>query len=336
MGKTSILNKFEDIAKINNCLTIKISNYEGNVKDILEFSDFIILNIQRELISKNIASKNIESLMKWIKSLTPTLTIRGVSITLEKKQVIQELLRERLQDIWNKCKDIYGAIVILIDEAESLENIWALTFLREVFQRVESNANYMLVLAGKFNFPERMSESFSPLNRFFPAQRLRILYPEDISKYLKNRLSDTNVTITKDAESITTKKSEGHPYVLVAMSYLIFDSLKDEEEVITKEVIDRGMPKIKGRLSQDFFTPMFHPLSPKAKRVLCNIARNSNGLVFSSKDAALWNKMQNYQMSPYLGELTKRGVITKPSRGINRIFHGLFKDYLNEVAHKYL
>ena len=46
MGKTSILNKFEDIAKTNNCLTIKISNYEGNVKDVLEFSDFLILNIQ--------------------------------------------------------------------------------------------------------------------------------------------------------------------------------------------------------------------------------------------------------------------------------------------------
>ncbi|MEK6882369.1 MAG: ATP-binding protein, partial [Nanoarchaeota archaeon] len=269
MGKTSILNKFEDIAKINNCLTIKISNYEGNVKDILEFSDFIILNIQRELISKNITSKNIDSLMKWIKSLTPTLTIQGVSIALEKKQVIQELLRERLQDIWLKSKDVYNAIVILIDEAESLENIGALTFLREVFQRVEGNANYMLVLAGKFNFPERMSESFSPLNRFFPAQRLRILYSNDISTYLKNKLNDTGVSINKEVENIIAKKSEGHPYVLVAMSYLIFDSLRDDEIIINKEIINICMPKIKGRLSQDFFTPMLHPLSPKAKKVLC-------------------------------------------------------------------
>ena len=51
MGKTSILLKFEEVAKENNCLVIRLSNYEGSVNDIMEFSDFLNLNIQRELIS---------------------------------------------------------------------------------------------------------------------------------------------------------------------------------------------------------------------------------------------------------------------------------------------
>src|SRR3990167_4719138 len=113
----------------------------------------------------------------------------------------------------------------------------------------------MIALAGKFNFPERMSEQFSPLNRFFPAQRLRRLEEKDIAKYLTNRLSETDIKISKNAISEIFRMSEGHPYVLVCISFLVFDSLNDNETEINKNIVERCVWKIRGRLSQDFFTP---------------------------------------------------------------------------------
>ncbi len=328
MGKTSILNKFEEIAKTSNSLVIRISNYEGNVKDLVELSEFLITSIQRELISRNPISKTLNDLGKWLSTFKPTIEMHGVSVSLEKKQIVQDVLRERLLEIWEKIKDNYSSIVILVDEAESLENMGALTFLREVFQRVQADSNYMIVLAGKFNFPERMSEQFSPLNRFFPAQRLRRLEEKDVAKYLTNRLQETNIKISKNAIEEIFRMSEGHPYVLVCISFLVFDSLNDNEIEIDKNIVGRCIWKIRGRLSQDFFTPMFHPLSPQAKKIISTIACNIRGLKFTMNEATRITKMPNNQLSGYFAEFLKRGILTKPSRGIYWIFHTQFKEYL--------
>lgn len=336
MGKTSILNKFEELAKTEKALVVRISNYESNVKDMVELSEFLITSIQREIISKSPVSQAMSNFGKWLGSFKPTIEIQGVSLTLEKKQIIQDLLRERLQEIWENTKEKYSSIVILVDEAESLEDIGALTFLREVFQRVQADSNYMIVLAGKFNFPERMSEQFSPLNRFFPAQRLRRLDNQDVRNYLKNRLSETQVTISKKATNEIFRKSEGHPYVLVCISFLVFDSLNDDENQITDLIVERCIWKIRGRLSQDFFTPMFHPLAPQAKKIICLIAKNIKGLKFSLSQATQVTKMQNNQLSGYFADFLKRGILTKPSRGIYWIFHTQFKEYLIHNADKFV
>lgn len=328
MGKTSILNKFEEIAKNENSLVIRISNYESNVKNIIELSEFLITNIQRELISRNPISKTLNDFGKWLSSFKPTIEIEGISVTLERKQIVQDVLRERLQEIWEKVKDRYSSIVFLVDEAESLEDIGVLTFLREVFQRVQSNSNYMIVLAGKFNFPERMSEQFSPLNRFFPAQRLRRLEEKDIEEYLKNRLKETGINISKNAISEIFQMSEGHPYVLVCISFLVFDSLNDTETEINKNIVGRCIWKIRGRLSQDFFTPMFYPLPPQAKKIICLIASDIKGLKFTMNEATKITNMENNQLSGYFAEFLRRGILTKPSRGVYWIFHTLLKEYL--------
>ena len=328
MGKTSILNKFEEIAKNEGALVIRISNYEVNINNIIELSEFLVTSIQRELISRNPISKTLSDFGSWLSSFKPTIELKGISVAIEKKQIAQDILRERLQEIWRNIKDKYSAIVILADEAESLEDIGALTFLREVFQRVQSDSNYMIVLAGKFNFPERMSEQFSPLNRFFPAQRLRRLEVKEVSVYLENRLKETGITISKSATHEIFRLSEGHPYVLVCVSFLVFDSLNEYEKEIDKQVVKRCIWKIRGRLSQDFFTPMFHPLSPQAKKIISLIASNIRGLKFTLNEATKITKMQNNQLSGYFGEFLKRGILTKPSRGVYWIFHTLFKEYL--------
>ena len=328
MGKTSILRKFEEIAKENNCLTIRLSDYEGNINDVIEFSDFLVTNIQTELISRDLLSRSLENISKFVSSLKPEFSIGDVSISLEKKQIVQELLRKRLLDIWDNVSTKYTSIIILFDEAESLEKLGVLTFLREVFQRVQEKANYMVVLAGKFNFSERMSESFSPLNRFFPVERLRKLDKLNVAKYIRNQLSETDITINEEAINIIFNKTEGHPYVLVQSCFIIFDSMLENEFEINVPLVNRTLQKVKGKLTQDFFLPMFHPLRPKAKKILCQIARNSQGLKFSFDEARKWNKIRANELSPYLGELIAKGVINKPRRSEYEIFHTLFKEFL--------
>lgn len=331
MGKTSLLVKFEVLAKEKKCLVLRISNYEGNIKNITDFCDYLTSNLKREILSKRPIGEKFHQLQTWMATLKPTIGWNEISLSIEKTQVIQEIFRQRLLKLWEEMKDDFTCCVILIDESESLEKIQGvdvLSFMREVFQRIESEAKYSVILAGKFNFTERMSESFSPLNRFFPCHRLISLEEEPMRSYLLKKLATVNVGIDEKAIKYVIEKCEGHPYVLVAISYLLFDSLNEDENHITEGVIERAKDKINYRLGQDFFEPMFHPLTPKAKEVIIKIARNSKNLEFTFKDATEWLNMPRNYISPYFKELLRKGVLDKPERGKYKIFHSLFLEYL--------
>ena len=330
MGKTSLVRKLEQLAKEKNCLVLSMANYEANITDIPEFCDYLCSNLKREILSRSLLGEKFDKLQVWIATLKPTIEWRDISLSMEKKQVIQELFRQRLLKLWNEMKDDFSGVIILIDEAESLENIKGeiLTFMREVFQRIESEAKYCIVLAGKFNFTERMSESFSPLNRFFPCQRLNPLNNTAMREYILKKLATVNVGIDEKALDYILEKCEGHPYVLVSMCYLHFDSLNENEHHITNDVVTRAKEKIDNRLGQDFFSPMFHPLTPKAREIIITIAKKAKTLDFSFKDAVGWLQMPRNQVSPYIKELLRKGVLDKPERGKYKIFHTLFREYL--------
>jgi len=330
MGKTSILVKFEEIAKRNGCLVLRLSNYEGNVTNIVELAEYITTNLKREIILTKPLGPERERLKQFAASLTPTIGFGDVSLTLEREQVVQDMLRIRLQKLWAEMSDHFQACVILIDEAESLERIeGALIFLREVFQRLASDGNFTVVLAGKLNFPERMSESFSPLNRFFPCSSLEPFEQGEVEQYVQNQLALVDVTIERPVLQYICQRSEGHPYVLVAMCYMIFDALEDDSSIITEVLIATNWERISDRLAQDFFSPMYHPLTPKAKEILQAIATNAGGLEFTFADACRWAKKPRTKVSPYIQELMRKGVLNKLERAKYQIFHGLFACYVS-------
>ncbi len=333
MGKTSVLMKFEDIGRRNECLTLRLSNYDGNVKNIVDFTDYITANLKREILSRKPVGKKIENMKDWIDTLKPTIGWKDARLTVERQQVVQEMFRERLARLWNETKEEYKAILLLIDEAESLESVEGiLTFLREVLQRISTEQKYMVVLAGKLNFPERMSESFSPLNRFFPSSRLAPFNEDEVRSYIIRKLATVDVGIDDDVLQRIAKRCEGHPYVLVAMCYLLFDSLEEKETHLTEGILHRSEEKINARLAQDFFSPMYRPLTPRAKEILLKIASNIKGLEFTFNEAVEWTEKPKNFVSPYFKELLRKGVLNKPERGRYQIFHTLFLEYLKKVA----
>lgn len=329
MGKTSILVKFEQLAKAEGCLVMRMSNYEGNVTNAIELGEYIITNLKREVLAVKPLGEEWDTFRSWVTSLRPTIGVGDISLKIEREQVIQEMLRKHLLKLWDEIRADFKAVVILIDESESLERIeGALIFLREVFQRVSADANYMVVLAGKLNFPERMSESFSPLNRFFSCSPLMPLSDAEVKEYVRRQLDSVEVAIEDQALEYIRDRSEGHPYVLVAMSHIIFDSLKDNEDTIDNEMVIKAGDKIDARLAQDFFNPMYHPLTPKAKTILRQIAANMKGMQFTFSDAVKWVGDAPNRVSPYIQELVRKGVISRIERGRYEMFHGLFRDFV--------
>ena len=332
MGKTSLLKKFESLGREKNSLVLNLSNYEGNISRIEDLEEYVFSNLKNEFISRHAFS------MEKVKGIMDSLSVKveygGASLSIEKKQIVAGLLSRKMLRVWEAIKDHHNSVVILIDEAESLEKIKALAFLREVFQRIQNDANYMVILAGKLNFPERMSESFSPLNRFFQCLKLKPFNKKEVKAHVEKKLSSVKLSIDDEVMDDIFTKSEGHPYVLTLMCYLIVDSLNGNEFRINKSVLKRAEKKINSRLGQDFFSPMHHPLTPKAKKILETICRNVKGVEFTFADVVKWTEMKRNQVSPYIQELHRKGILNKPERARYELFHGLFLEYMKASKHK--
>ena len=174
--------------------------------------------------------------------------------------------------------------------------------------------------------------SFSPLNRFFPVHKLEAFSYNDMKDYITKKLKGSKINIEERAIKLITEKSEGHPYVLVSMCFIMFETLQENEDVITEDIIKRALPKIYLELEKDFFSPMFHPLTPKAKEVLFKICNNINSLNFSFREAIKWTKLNGNYVSPYIQELLRKGIINKPERGKYQIFHKLFIEYVKKLS----
>ncbi len=335
MGKTSLLAKMEEIGKGHGCLVFRMSNYEGNLKDIVSLTEYLILGVKRELFANQLLRGKMAQFGEWIVNLRPQITYKDVDLTFkEKEMAAQTILRDNFLRLWEKVKGDYSAIVLLIDEAEALERIKedALSFLRETFQQLSYDSRYMIVLSGKLNFPQRMSESFSPLNRFFPTYALENLSESEVKEYLVKKLATVNVTAEEEAIKKIYEMSEGHPYVTVAIASDIFGELKEEDTRIRMTDFTQGREKAMATLERDFFLPMFHPLSRKSKEIIIEIAKHAEKRDFFYKDAVKFCNSKRTDVSPFIQEAVRKGVLNKPERAHYEFFHSLFLEFLKKRA----
>ena len=334
IGKTSILSKFNEIAKIEKCLVIRISNIEGNAENVVELSDFILSNLKLEYMSSG-KLLFTEKVKEFLKSINLSFSLGDAKIDLSlKKDAAVGLFRMNLEKFWLHTRDEFSSIVILIDEAESVERIeGGLMFLREVFQRLsQDSVKYMIVLCGKMNFSESMSEAFSPLNRFFPAIRLNCLNRNETSEFLERSLNVVSCRIEKEASDILHEKSEGHPYILVSMAFNIFNQSEYDKNIITKELVSKSIDLCESKIEQDYFLSLFHPLTPKCKEIILKMSNKLKATEFAFSEAVDILNMDSSQISPYLQEMHKKGCINKLERGRYQIFHKLFLNFLKRKA----
>lgn len=334
MGKTSILTKFANIAKSEKCLVVRVSNLEGGAEDVVELSDFILSNLKLEFMSSGhvILSDRVK---EFLRSLNLSLSVGDASLDVSlKRNATVGIFRKKLEDFWNYVKKDFKAVVLLIDEAESVERIdGALMFLREVFQRLsEDSIKYMVVLCGKLNFPETMSEAFSPLNRFFPSTRLINLSTAETSEFLEKSLSTVDCTTEKKASELVYEKSEGHPYIVVSMAFNIFNELKEDENTITRNLVEKSINVCESKLEQDYFLSLFHPLTPKSRDILLKLASKLNNVKFTFSEAVRILRTDPNQISPYIQEMYRKGCVNKVERGKYEMFHKMFLNFLKRKA----
>lgn len=238
----------------------------------------------------------------------------------------------KMESLWRSLGSDFDAIVFMIDEAELLEEIQgSLQFLRNSFTELGmKKCLYTIILSGKLNFPKRMSEAFSPLTRFFHPLELKNLTEKEVFELLEKALDNTNIKMDKECKKRIGEDSEGHPYVVTSLGYVLYRSLPDDEKIITEKHYDRFTPDIMNFLGVEFFRG-FYERASLAERILLNEIAEMGGEVRFSKLSRNLKKSKGNIARP-LQRLVEKGCIEQPGRGIYKIFNRLFGMYVLKVG----
>ncbi len=326
IGKTSLLRYLEWQAKKQKALVVRIAldpatnSIEYLVAQILE-------ELKRAGVAHSLVDKSAENLKGFFQKYRVSLSLGVARIEPKKETEIETKIefRYKLQEIWSKIKDKIPGVVIMLDEAEQLEEITgSLQYLRNVFLRLsENHCGYMLVLSGKIGLFKQIKELHSPLARFFTPITLGLLKPEEVSEAIQKPFTDANKKIEPSLIKKIVEDSQGHPYVVQTIGYVLFEQDKKE---ITNSDYQALKPAIMAQLADQLFQDMLEATSPEEQKILYALAQAKKPL--KVKEIAKKIGKKSTHIGTQIKRLTETNCIKKFSRGEYTLFHKLFGEYI--------
>ncbi|MEW5996990.1 MAG: ATP-binding protein [Candidatus Micrarchaeota archaeon] len=331
IGKTSLLRYLEWQIRKQKALVVRVE-----LDPATDSVDYLVSQILEEFkrsgTAYSLADKGARGLRDFFQKYKVSVSFGVARVEPKEREVETKIeFRYRLEDIWKNVKGKIPAIVIMIDEAEQLENIrGSLQYLRNVFLRLsESHCGYMLVLSGKTGLFKQIKELHSPLARFFTPITLEPLTAEEV----RDAVQKPFLAAKRDLDGRLIEKiigdSEGHPYVVQTIGYVLFDNEKKRLSLSDYELLK---PAIMKQLADQLFGGMLEETSPEEQKILMALAESRNPL--EVKEIAGRIGKRSTQIGTQLNRLSAQNCVRKIKRGEYAIFHKLFGEFVLAAVKK--
>lgn len=328
IGKTSLLRYLEYVSKKQKCMVVRIE-LDPETSSISQLVLQVLTELKRSGISYSLIDKSKEGLQDFFQKYNVSLTLgvlKADSRSGQESDAETKIgFRYKFEDIWNKVKGNIPTIIIMMDEAEQLEQIkGSLHYLRNTFLRLsESHAGYMLVLSGKIGLFKQIKELHSPLARFFTPVTLGPLKPDEVREALEKSFLSARRRVDKKLVERIILDSQGHPYIVQTIGYVLFEQEKKELSVSDYEALK---PLIMKQLSDQLFRDMFDSASPEEQKILKIIGGSKKAL--EVKEIAKKAGKKSSQIGTPIKRLLGLNCIRKVGRGKYELFHNLFGEFI--------
>ena len=332
IGKSSLLRKYEKIAKEQKCITVRL-DLDSSFDSINTLSTFILNEIKKEGQAYSKLFSASQKIKNFFRDYKIEIDILGTGLEIEKinSPASSLVFRDELSKIWESIKDTVPAIIIMMDEAEELERIkgGALQVLRNVFSRLsEQSCGYMVVISGKLALFSKIKKIHSPLARFFNPITLVEFNKEESLDALNKPLTESPFDITEQVKETIVEVSEGHPYIIQLFGYYLCENAASP--TLDKKTYDACFPLVLDGLASQLFSDYYSSLSQMEQQTLKLIAQEDEKIVTSAMIAKKENRKPQ-EITPFFDRLHKKDCLKKPSRGKYQLFHGLFREYLKNI-----
>jgi hypothetical protein len=236
------------------------------------------------------------------------------------------LLRHTLKEAWErflKAAGFNGAIFFL-DDLQNIASIskadLALT-IRDQFQSFGiEGLNYSVCFSAKSDYFADTKGLAEPAARFYSKLYLSPFSLNEIREYVRSIFRE--LPNDPECELLTEwlyQKTLGHPYFLA----FICRQLALERTLFHADRIEHVWPSIFEQLGREKFRSDIAQLSPKEIALLTEFASRSEA------DLTI-HQLGSQVQREYFGRLTERGLLVRTARGRYRLYHPLFRAFLQQ------
>ena len=332
VGKTVLLNRFEQLARDNGLQTGFMEAPETG-----EFKRLLATRLRSILVGldQGPVSRAVKRAMGTLKSFTYTLP-DGMSISLDvdpvlgsaDSGVLSEDITDLLVAVGEAVKDRDTGLLLAIDEVQYLTAEELAALISAIHRTVQLSLPVILVGAGLPQLPGLAGSAKSYAERLFDFPHIGPLARADAQAALELPAQAQGVTFTDGALDDLLDRTQGYPYFLQEWGYHVWNVAP--KSPITRTDVRLAAPDVQRQLDENFFLVRMDRLTPAEKRYLTAMAELGEGPHRSGDIAArLGVKVESVALRR--SALIQKGMVFSPAHGDTAFTVPLFDEFLRRT-----
>jgi hypothetical protein len=332
VGKTVLLNRFEQLARDNGLQTGFMEAPETG-----EFKRLLATRLRSILVGldQGPVSRAVKRAMGTLKSFTYTLP-DGMSISLDvdpvlgsaDSGVLSEDTTDLLVAVGEAVKDRDTGLLLAIDEVQYLTAEELAALISAIHRTVQLSLPVILVGAGLPQLPGLAGSAKSYAERLFDFPHIGPLARADAQAALELPAQAQGVTFTDGALDDLLDRTQGYPYFLQEWGYHVWNVAP--KSPITLEDVRLAAPDVQRQLDENFFLVRMDRLTPAEKRYLTAMAELGEG-PHRSGDIAGRLGVKVESVAPRRSALIQKGMVFSPAHGDTAFTVPLFDEFLRRT-----
>lgn len=333
VGKTVLLNRFEQIARDNGLLTGFMEAPEtGDFKRLLATR---LRSILLGLDQQGSVSRAVKRAMGTLRSFTYTLP-DGMSVSLgvdplagsADSGVLSEDTTDLLVAVGEAVKDRRTGLLLAIDEVQYLAGEELAALISAIHRTVQLSLPILLVGAGLPQLPGLAGSAKSYAERLFDFPQIGPLAAEDARAALELPAQAQGLSFTEQALAELLDLTRGYPYFLQEWGYHVWNVAP--RSPITHDDVRLAAPDVQRQLDENFFLVRMDRLTPAEKRYLAAMAKLGAG-PHRSGDIATQLNVKVESVAPRRSALIQKGMVFSPAHGDTAFTVPLFDEFLRRI-----
>lgn len=333
VGKTVLLNTFQDIAESQGLKTAKIE-----ITHETQFKVAIARQVRSIILSLSAIGK-MKELSKKALGVLKAFTIKNaegleLNIDVEAIHGIADSgdLETDISDLFSAAakaaREHNTGIVFLIDEIQFLDKSSLEALISALHQTTQQNLPITLVGAGLPNLPALTGEAKSYAERLFQYPKIGKLNDQESKLALIIPAKKEGVDYDDDAVKAILDFTEGFPYFLQEYGQHVWNIATDNK--ITIDDVTQSKKIVLNTLDESFFQVRIARSTEGEIRYMSAMSSLGKG-PYRSQLIAEKMKRKIESISPIRSTLIGKGLVYSPSYGLTNFTVPQYDDYMRRI-----
>ena len=336
VGKTVLLNRFEEMATESGCKASLVEAHEGKgLPELLApHLRSILYSLSHVQSAKDLARRGLRGLKGFLNGLRINISDIDFGLSIDAEEGLADSgnieadFPDLIVAVAQAAKAASKPVALLIDELQYLSEKEFSALIMSVHKVNQKNLPLIVIGAGLPQIRALAGNSKSYAERLFRFPDIGALKTLDAVEAIQEPAKSEGARFEDRAIDHILKITERYPYFLQQWGYVAWNI--SQTSIITEETAKRADALAIAELDKSFFQMRFERCTPSEKRYMRALAEFGAGKQRSGEIADLLGvKVQS--VAPTRSALIKKGMIYSPAHGDTEFTVPLFDQYMRRA-----